>query len=138
MSDSYIVYVAAPLLTFVAYFVLPWLTSSLKKYPGPALASWSRLWLAHKSRYGVRSVTVHEEHMKHGKFVRIGPNEGESPARAEAVIPSPTRAWHLTPKDQFPSPTRQLSPLCTPTAAAASSLTFVRPSISARGVLCNR
>ncbi|KAL8281106.1 hypothetical protein RQP46_006464 [Phenoliferia psychrophenolica] len=74
MSDS-LIYVAAPLLAFAAYFILPYLTSSLNKYPGPLSARFTVLWLAHKSRYGVRSVTVHEEHLKHGKFVRIGPNE---------------------------------------------------------------
>lgn len=78
MLDSYVVYIAAPILTFVAYFILPYLTSPLNKYPGPRAASLTRLWLAHTARYGVRSVTVHEEHLKHGKFVRIGPNEGQS------------------------------------------------------------
>ncbi|KAK4702902.1 benzoate 4-monooxygenase, partial [Phenoliferia sp. Uapishka_3] len=85
--EDYAVYVGAPILAFVAYFVLPYLSSSLNKYPGPPAARFTRLWLAKTARYGVRSVTVHQEHLKHGKFVRIGPNEGKfwcsSPRRSQ-------------------------------------------------------
>ncbi|SCV72156.1 BQ2448_4850 [Microbotryum intermedium] len=67
----------APLVLIALVYAIPFLTvhASLAKYPGPVLAKFSRLWLALKSRFGVRSLSVHELHMKHGKFVRIGPNE---------------------------------------------------------------
>ncbi|SGY20997.1 BQ5605_C016g08182 [Microbotryum silenes-dioicae] len=67
----------APSVLVALVYAIPFLTvhASLAKYPGPVLAKFSRLWLAIKSRFGVRSLSVHELHMKHGKFVRIGPNE---------------------------------------------------------------
>lgn len=66
----------ALLVAVGVYLLVPILTSPLNKYPGPRLAAFSRLWLAKAARHGIRSVTVHEEHLKHGTFVRIGPNEG--------------------------------------------------------------
>lgn len=65
----------ALLVAVGVYLLVPILTSPLNKYPGPRLAAFSRLWLAKAARHGIRSVTVHEEHLKHGTFVRIGPNE---------------------------------------------------------------
>ncbi|KAK4054435.1 hypothetical protein OIV83_000929 [Microbotryomycetes sp. JL201] len=47
----------------------------LNRFPGPKAAAVTRWWLASQSRKGIRSVKVHEQHKKHGKFVRIGPNE---------------------------------------------------------------
>lgn len=59
---------ATPLISFFLYFIVPYLTSSLSRYPGPVAARFTRLWLARQSRYGVRSISVHEQHLKHGKF----------------------------------------------------------------------
>jgi len=59
--------------------------AGLRKFPGPPAAAWTQLWLAKQSRNGIRSPAVHEQHMKHGKFVRIGPNESESPAPVSPV-----------------------------------------------------
>lgn len=66
-----------PVFLFLAYFLVPYFGAhaALQKYNGPFSAKFTRLYLARASRNGVRSMKVHEEHMKHGKFVRIGPNE---------------------------------------------------------------
>lgn len=75
-TNNLFVLISGASLAFASYFLLPFLfNSNLLRFPGPAPARFTRLWLAKKSRYGVRSVSVHEEHLKHGKFVRIGPNE---------------------------------------------------------------
>lgn len=58
---------AAPVLLVLAYVLLPYiLNSSLRKFPGPLAAATTRLWLAYGSRYGVRSIRVHEQHKAHG------------------------------------------------------------------------
>ncbi|GAA5959277.1 hypothetical protein JCM3765_005130 [Sporobolomyces pararoseus] len=68
---------AAPLGFTLLYILLPHFTSlaPLRRYPGPFWAGFTRLWLAKQARVGKRSEIVHKEHLKHGKFVRIGPNE---------------------------------------------------------------
>ncbi|GAA5825132.1 hypothetical protein JCM10212_000352 [Sporobolomyces blumeae] len=68
---------AAPMGFVLLYVLLPHFTSlsGLRKYPGPFWAGFTRLWLAKQARIGKRSVIVDQEHKKHGKFVRIGPNE---------------------------------------------------------------
>ncbi|BGP55667.1 hypothetical protein JCM8202_003843 [Rhodotorula sphaerocarpa] len=68
---------STPLVLVALYILIPFLTthSSLRKYSGPAAAKFTRLWLALQTRRGHRSEKVDEEHEKHGKFVRIGPNE---------------------------------------------------------------
>ncbi|EGG06012.1 uncharacterized protein MELLADRAFT_36399 [Melampsora larici-populina 98AG31] len=50
---------------------------SLKSYPGPFLAKFSRVWLAKVSRNGKRYLSIHEAHLKFGKFsmIRIAPDE---------------------------------------------------------------
>ncbi|GAA5856734.1 hypothetical protein JCM8547_008814 [Rhodosporidiobolus lusitaniae] len=66
----------SPVLTVLLYTVIPHIQRiSLRKYPGPALAGFTRLWLAKQVRVGQRSVKIHEQHEKLGKFVRIGPKE---------------------------------------------------------------
>ncbi|KAM0753089.1 cytochrome P450 [Meredithblackwellia eburnea MCA 4105] len=66
---------ASPLIALALYYLVPFITNPLRKYPGPTAAKLSRFWLAKQSRNGVRSVKVDEQHRKHGTFVQIGPNE---------------------------------------------------------------
>ncbi|GAA5918088.1 hypothetical protein JCM6882_004987 [Rhodosporidiobolus microsporus] len=67
----------SPLVTVFVYVVVPHFTSrvGLRKYKGPATAGFTRLWLAKQVREGHRSVVIHDQHEKYGKFVRIGPKE---------------------------------------------------------------
>lgn len=84
-----------PVVLVAAYLIVPYLLNTdLQRFQGPTAARFTRLWLAHTSRHGVRSikvrgrfhvllapadtcsiVQVNEQHQKYGKFVRIGPNE---------------------------------------------------------------
>ncbi|GAA5833517.1 hypothetical protein JCM9279_001548 [Rhodotorula babjevae] len=68
---------AAPLLVVLLYCTVPHFTTraGLRKYKGPAAAGFTRWWIASQVRKGHRSEVVHEQHRKHGKFVRIAPNE---------------------------------------------------------------
>ncbi|BGP16320.1 hypothetical protein JCM10213v2_004322 [Rhodosporidiobolus nylandii] len=67
----------SPALLVLLYVAVPHFTANagLRKYKGPKLAGFTRLWLAKQTREGYRSVRVHEQHEKYGKFVRIGPKE---------------------------------------------------------------
>jgi benzoate 4-monooxygenase len=58
----------SPLATVFVYVVLPHFVSraGLRKYRGPSLAGFTRLWLAKQVREGSRSVRVHEQHEKYG------------------------------------------------------------------------
>ncbi|POY74642.1 putative Benzoate 4-monooxygenase [Rhodotorula taiwanensis] len=68
---------STPLILVFLYIAIPYFTThaSLQKYPGPTAAKFTQLWLAKQTRYGNRSEVVHEEHLRNGKFVRIGPKE---------------------------------------------------------------
>merc|ERR1711939_756526 len=69
--------VALPFALALGWLLLPYLADpqGIRKYPGPFSAALTRGWLVYWSRVGERSIAVHEEHKKHGKFVRITPYE---------------------------------------------------------------
>ncbi|CEQ39640.1 SPOSA6832_01188, partial [Sporobolomyces salmonicolor] len=62
----------APLALIALYILVPHFTThaSLRKYPGPPVAGFTRLWLAKMSRIGKRSEKVHDEHLKYGMSPR--------------------------------------------------------------------
>lgn len=66
------VFLALPLAFFILPFVRNW---SIQDVPGPILAKFTNLWLMYECRRGRRYLTVHEAHKKHGKLVRIQPNQ---------------------------------------------------------------
>ncbi|KAI8454518.1 cytochrome P450 [Phakopsora pachyrhizi] len=47
----------------------------LKRFPGPFLAKFSRIWLARAARTRKRYSIIHDLHKKHGSIVRIAPDE---------------------------------------------------------------
>lgn len=59
---------AAPILLALLYILVPHFTTyaKLRKYPGPTVAGFTRLWLAKQTRIGKRSEIVHKEHQKYG------------------------------------------------------------------------
>lgn len=60
----------------VLYFVLPYIRNwSIQDVPGPLLAKFSNLWYMYECRQGRRYLSVYHEHQKHGKLVRLRPNE---------------------------------------------------------------
>ncbi|KAI5926270.1 cytochrome P450 [Camillea tinctor] len=60
-------------LCYVLSAVLAWYR--LRHIPGPFLASFSYLWLYLTTKSGKMHLKLVEEHRKHGKIVRIGPND---------------------------------------------------------------
>ncbi|PSR72287.1 hypothetical protein PHLCEN_2v11879 [Hermanssonia centrifuga] len=56
--------------------ILPYLVdpSGIRSYPGPLAAKLSHVWLGWIAARGRINTVVHEEHQKHGPFVRIAPN----------------------------------------------------------------
>jgi len=48
--------------------VVPWLVdpNDIRKYPGPFMARFTDLWLAHTSSQGHRSEVIHDCHLKYG------------------------------------------------------------------------
>ncbi|KAK3323775.1 cytochrome P450 [Cercophora scortea] len=75
LKVSAVSFVAIPILTLSGWLVYSWLTSPLRKYPGPFLASWTNLWRLILSLRGRKyPVTIRKLHEKYGPVVRIGPN----------------------------------------------------------------
>ncbi|KAK3688246.1 cytochrome P450 [Podospora appendiculata] len=67
--------IAVPILTLFGWLVYSWLTSPLRKYPGPFLAGWTNLWRLVLSLRGRNyPMTMRKLHEKYGPVVRIGPN----------------------------------------------------------------
>lgn len=64
-----------PLAVSIAYVIYQRFLSPLAGIPGPLSASLSRLWITNASRAGRFHVVIQDLHKKHGKVVRIGPNE---------------------------------------------------------------
>ena len=64
--------VALPLL----YFILPYLRNwQIQDVPGPFLAKFTNLWYLYECRRTRRYLTVFDLHEKHGKLVRVQPNQ---------------------------------------------------------------
>ncbi|KAI1616058.1 cytochrome P450 3A3 [Exophiala viscosa] len=63
------------LLVVLIGWVMPYYQNSYKlnRFPGPVLAGYTRLWSFWKSRNHLTCLSVHDEHMKHGDFVRLSP-----------------------------------------------------------------
>ncbi|KAM0547823.1 hypothetical protein ACHAPJ_010169 [Fusarium lateritium] len=66
--------VVVPVLSIVAWWVVAYFTSPLRKYPGPYLAGWTNLWRLFVVRKGSVHLKMKELHDKYGPVVRIGPN----------------------------------------------------------------
>ena len=49
--------------------------SPLSRYPGPFIASISRLWYTHVNWQGSQHEVLVELHAKYGDIVRVAPNE---------------------------------------------------------------
>ncbi|KAI1819129.1 cytochrome P450 [Xylaria intraflava] len=69
--------VAILLSTSIVWYVLSAIRSwhRLRQFPGPFLASFSHIWGYFAMRSGRVHLIFHKEQEKHGKLVRIGPNE---------------------------------------------------------------
>ncbi|KAF9887541.1 hypothetical protein FE257_010119 [Aspergillus nanangensis] len=63
----------ACILGLVASYVVTYVTSPLRKFPGPFFAGWTNLWRMYHVRQGKFEVVVHDLHKKYGPVVRIAP-----------------------------------------------------------------
>ncbi|KAF2717915.1 putative P450 monooxygenase [Polychaeton citri CBS 116435] len=58
------------------YYLLPYLrNATIRDIPGPFLAKFSNLWYMYQCRRGQRYLAVYNLHQKHGKLVRVQPNQ---------------------------------------------------------------
>lgn len=58
-----------------SYVLYPFYLSPFAKIPGPKLAAMTSAWITWVDFGGKRSETIDKLHRKHGKVVRVGPNE---------------------------------------------------------------
>jgi benzoate 4-monooxygenase len=69
-----LIVVVFPIL--IIYWLLhPWFFSPLRSVPGPWYAVYTKWWLVYKTWRGVRAKTIHQLHLKYGRWVRVAPNE---------------------------------------------------------------
>ncbi|KAF4967126.1 hypothetical protein FSARC_5287 [Fusarium sarcochroum] len=59
---------------FILWTVTSYFTSPLRKYPGPFLARFTRLWYMYQVYTGNSHLVLERLHKKYGPIVRIGPN----------------------------------------------------------------
>lgn len=98
------------LLVFVSFIVLrsayKRYASPLRKYPGPFLASITRLWKAKSTASGRTHLEHIELHRKYGPIVRIAPNEVSvaSPEAARTLLSAGKRFFKTDFYGVFPPP----------------------------------
>ncbi|KAK0643791.1 cytochrome P450 [Cercophora newfieldiana] len=80
--------------------------SPLRKYPGPFLASFSRLWMVKSTASGRTHLDHIELHRKYGPVVRIAPNEVSiaSPEAARTLLSAGKRFFKTPFYGVFPPP----------------------------------
>ena len=81
-------------------------SSPLRKYPGPFLASFSRLWIFFSTARGQTQYDHIELHKKYGRVVRITPNEVSlaSPEAARTLLSAGKRFFKTPFYGVFPPP----------------------------------
>ncbi|KAG2000997.1 hypothetical protein GB937_010616 [Aspergillus fischeri] len=58
----------------IVWYLLTYLISPLRRFPGPILAGWTNLWRIYHVRKGKVHIVTTELHKKYGPVVRIAPN----------------------------------------------------------------
>ncbi|KAJ5973116.1 uncharacterized protein N7479_003034 [Penicillium vulpinum] len=62
------------LVALLTWYLITYLLSPLRRFPGPFLAGWTNLWRLSHVRQGKYHKVIHELHKNYGPVVRIGPN----------------------------------------------------------------
>ncbi|OQD68318.1 hypothetical protein PENPOL_c003G02954 [Penicillium polonicum] len=62
------------LATIPAWYLISYLISPLRRFPGPFVAGWTNLWRMFHLRQGKYELVIQDLHKKYGPVVRIGPN----------------------------------------------------------------
>ncbi|CAK7221524.1 hypothetical protein SBRCBS47491_004554 [Sporothrix bragantina] len=71
---SPLVVTASVVGVLVLWNLYSYITSPLRKFPGPFLAGWTNLWRLYHASSGKYQWTIEALHEKYGPVVRIGPN----------------------------------------------------------------
>lgn len=74
LSSSILVVSALGAIVLVVQYVVAYLSSPLKRIPGPFLAKFSNIWRFYSHYRQTHIETQKELHKKHGDVVRLGPN----------------------------------------------------------------
>jgi hypothetical protein len=74
-SSTGAAFIFVPIVLCILIYTYRQLTSPLLRVPGPFLARFTRLWYLSKIWRGDIERTLIDLHAKHGKVVRIAPNE---------------------------------------------------------------
>ncbi|KAL6856416.1 cytochrome P450 [Trichoderma novae-zelandiae] len=69
-----VLFVLVPAATFVLWHVVAYLTSPLRKYPGPLLAAYTNFYRMYYAYRGNMHLISKKLHDKYGPVVRMGPN----------------------------------------------------------------
>ncbi|KAI1848733.1 hypothetical protein JX265_005641 [Neoarthrinium moseri] len=101
---SHLISICLSLLVFRAFYKR--YASPLRSYPGPFLASFSRLWKVISTARGRTQLEHIALHQRYGPVVRIAPNEVSiaSPAAARTVLSAGKRFYKTDFYDVFPPP----------------------------------
>ncbi|KAJ5250800.1 hypothetical protein N7489_001210 [Penicillium chrysogenum] len=62
------------LATIPAWYLISYLISPLRRFPGPFVAGWTNLWRMLQVRQGKYHLVIQDLHKKYGPVVRIAPN----------------------------------------------------------------
>ncbi|KAI0390458.1 cytochrome P450 [Xylariaceae sp. FL0594] len=74
-AAAVITVVLVPLLVSTAlWYLIAYIQSPLRKYPGPRLAAWTNYWRMYHAYRGSMHLVCKEMHDKYGPVVRLGPN----------------------------------------------------------------
>ncbi|KAI3320760.1 cytochrome P450 [Xylariaceae sp. AK1471] len=63
-----------PLVSTVIWYVVGYVQSPLKKYPGPPLAAWTNYWRMYHAYWGSIHLVSKKMHDRYGPVVRMAPN----------------------------------------------------------------
>ncbi|CAG7559457.1 unnamed protein product [Fusarium equiseti] len=73
-APSLVSLIFVPIITFWLWIITSYLSSPLKKYPGPFLGRFTRLWYMYQVSTGDSHLILEKLHKKYGPIVRITPS----------------------------------------------------------------
>ncbi|KAI1056935.1 hypothetical protein LB507_002367 [Fusarium sp. FIESC RH6] len=73
-TPSLVLLVIVPIVTFWLWTITSYVSSPLKKYPGPFLARFTRLWYMYQVSTGDSHLVLEKLHKQYGPIVRITPS----------------------------------------------------------------
>jgi hypothetical protein len=74
VTPSLVLLFIVPVITFWLWTITSYFSSPLKKYPGPFLAKFTRLWYLYQVSTGDSHLVLEKLHKRYGPIVRITPS----------------------------------------------------------------